>query len=90
VRDGDQTGFFLVLPASDVETESQSTTQSDLNKEWAKQSEVLANTMGLTLDASRLVCNSEGAIRLGVQIDEKVGLSCDLLIGHVLSSEFHS
>ena len=46
--------------------------------------------MGLTLDASRLVCNSEGAIRLGVQIDEKVGLSCDILIGHVLSSEFHS
>jgi hypothetical protein len=90
VRDGDETGFFLVLPASDVETESQSTTLSDLNKERAKQSEVLASAMGLTLEAARLVCNTEGAIRLGVQIDEKVGLSCDLLIGHVLSSEFHS
>ena len=90
VRDGDQTGFFLVLPSTDAETESQSSAQSDLNKEWAQQSEVLANGMGLSLEAPHLECNTEGALRLGVQYDEKVGLSCDLLIGHVLSSEFHS
>lgn len=90
VRDGDQAGFFLVLPSADVEIESQSSSQSHLDQEWAQQSEVLAKSMGVNIEAVRLECNTEGAHRLGVQFDEKVGLSCDLLIGHVLSSEFHS
>ena len=90
VRDGDQTGFFLVLPSADVEIESQSSAQSDFNQEWVQQSEVLANFMGVNIETVRLEYNTEGAHRLGVQFDEKVGLSCDLLIGHVLSSEFHS
>ena len=90
VRDGDQSGCFLVLPLIGKEGEMPATPSSGEVEQLERQALQLASSMDVDIQNTKLECNIEGSKRLGVQVDEHTVVSCDLLIGHVLSSEFNS
>ena len=90
VRDGDQSGCFIVLPSIGNEGETPSRPSIGEVEELQRKASQLASSMDVNIRDVDLKCNIEGAKRLGVQVSEHTVVSCELLIGHVLSSEFNS
>ena len=50
----------------------------------------LAASLGVELTNKGLECTTEGAERLGLLFTDAGAPTCDALVGHVLSAEFHS
>ena len=90
VRDGDQSGCFIVLPSIGKEGTMPAKPTHEEAEELERQALQLASSMDVSIEDVELECNIEGSKRLGVLIDQDAVVTCDLLIGHVLSSEFNS
>ena len=90
VRDGDQSGCFIVLPSIGKEGTMPAKPTHEEAEELERQALQLASSMDVSIQDVELECNIEGSKRLGVLIDQDAVVTCDLLIGHVLSSEFNS
>ncbi len=90
VRDGDRTGCFILLPSLSKEGEMPVMPSSREVEQFERQALQLASSMDVNIVDAELQCNTEGSKRLGIQVGEDTVVTCDLLIGHVLTSEFNS
>mgnify|MGYP002864579035 CR=1 FL=1 len=90
VRDGDQSGCFIVLPSVGKEGKMPAKPTPEEAEELERHAFQLASSMDVSIQDVELECDIEGSKRLGVLIDHNAVVTCDLLIGHVLSSEFNS
>ena len=68
------------LPSLDGEEHSALSTQAAL----------LAEALGVEIIDEELECNASGAVRLGLEMADFSTLTCEALIGHIISAEFHS
>ena len=59
-------------------------------EQFEQQALELASSMDVNIVDADLECNTEGSKRLGIQVGEDTVVTCDLLVGHVLTSEFNS
>ena len=90
VRDGDRTGCFILLPSMSQEGEMPVMPSSGEVEQFEQQALELASSMDVNIVDADLECNTEGSKRLGIQVGEDTVVTCDLLVGHVLTSEFNS
>ncbi len=90
VRDGDQKGCFLALPSPDGPTDVLPFSDGDERSTLSAQAALLAEALGLEIITEELECNASGAQRLGLELVDFSTLTCDALIGHIVSAEFHS
>lgn len=90
LRDGDSKGCFLFLPASEGSADLLPEISVEATSSLALEAASLASSMGLALVEEPLVCHPEGAKRLGLVIEDPSRLTCDALIGHIISAEFNS
>lgn len=89
-RNGDLTGCFLRLPKVAESIEHLPQTDAHQAQEIESQAEKLADSLGVQLTREEIQCATEGARRLGLSLTDSVTPTCDGLVGHVLSAEFHS
>ncbi len=90
MRDGDEAGCFLVLPDWKHEGNHLPTPDESKRTEMAGNASKLADAIGVDLVDEPLVISHEGAQRLGFNPDPSSEVTCDALIGHVISAEFNS
>ena len=90
VRDGDRTGCFVLLPSMSEEGEMPVMPSSGEVEQFERQALELASSIDVNIVDAELECNTEGSKRLGIQVGEDTIVTCDLLVGHVLTSEFNS
>jgi hypothetical protein len=90
VRDEDYNGCFLFLPSQIADQNRLPKIDENQMELLVKESTEMATSLGLVCVSNGLSFDRAGANRLGVDLDEHADLDCDVLIGHILSSEFHS
>ena len=90
LRDGDSKGCFLFLPGLEGSADSLPDVSLEATSSLTLEAASLASSMGLALVEEPLVCHPEGAKRLGLVIEDSSRLTCDALIGHIISAEFNS
>ena len=90
VRNGDLSGCFLRLPLIGDSIETLPLPDAKQAAMIEAQAADLAAVLGVELTKRGLECTTEGAERLGLPPTDHGAPTCDALVGHVLSAEFHS
>lgn len=90
VRNDDLSGCFLRLPVGEGSIETLPRPDAEQVSMIESQAAELAASLGVELTNKGLECTTEGAERLGLLFTDAGAPTCDALVGHVLSAEFHS
>ncbi len=90
VRNDDLFGCFLRLPVDEGSIETLPRPDAEQVAMIESQAADLAASLGVELTNKGLECTTEGAERLGLLSADTGAPTCDALVGHVLSAEFHS
>jgi tRNA threonylcarbamoyladenosine modification (KEOPS) complex Cgi121 subunit len=90
VRNGDQKGCFLALPSPDGPMDALPSLDGEQHSTLSTQAALLAEALGVEIIDEELECNASGAQRLGLEMADFSTLTCEALIGHIVSAEFHS
>ena len=90
VRNEDLFGCFLRLPVGEGSIETLPQPDPEQVAMIESQAADLAASLGVKLTNKGLECTTEGAERLGLLPIDTGSPTCDALVGHVLSAEFHS
>ena len=80
----------MALPSPDGPTDVLPFSDGDERSTLSAQAALLAEALGLEIITEELECNASGAQRLGLELVDFSTLTCDALIGHIVSAEFHS